>query len=281
MIQALMLSIQNCGSKVRKNKYPEDLIGFCRLALILIFLLSTSGCVSLPPVEKFTLSAEAKIGIFVEIKGKPTHTHVGTTAFNQFNTEYPLDWELNEKINDELNRLLVKAGMFSIDLKEKGFKSADLDYLVVVDANKKWVVSKNNEEVFSKLKSGLGLSAVIKITDMGEHLVGSECGSFGCTDRYAYGYGLYSRSFFGMDQYMAVPGIMSSVYVMDPPGNVSFSGELEQYASVRSRIILLEDFKDPKDFKSLTDEEWRPVHEAINKRVSELLTHIAKRLQSG
>ncbi len=239
------------------------------------------GCaVNLPKPPQFSLGSDAKIGVFVEIKGQPTHSHIGTTAFNNYSQEYPMEWNLQTTTVNFLREKIQTTGFQYVDLNQAGFDKDKLSKILVI-RDGATLVSPDKEEIISKLRNEMKLSAIVFFTDAGRHAVAMECGGFGCMDRYADGYGLYSRSFLGMNYFSAIPGFSVRVEILNPPAIVSYSGAMEEYSKFNSGIIPLENFQSPKDFKSISVEEWLPVRQAIEKRIDDLTTAIVNRLQSG
>ncbi len=249
--------------------------------ILFIFCFCFFGCAAnLPKPPQFSLDSDARVGVFVEIKGKPTHSHIGTTAFSNYVQEYPLEWNIQTKAVDSLKEKFKGAGFQYVDLNEAGFDRNQLSHILVIKDGAT-LISPGKEEIINKLRNEMKLSAVVFFADIGRHVVAMECGGFGCTDQYADGYGLYSRSFLGINYFNAIPGFSIVVDIMNPPAIVSYSGAMEEYSKFKSGMIPLENFRDPKDFKSISAEEWLPVREAIEKRVDDLTAAIVTRLKSG
>lgn len=239
------------------------------------------ACASLPPPVAYHPSAESRVGVLVKIDGQPTHSHYGTTVFNNFNKTYPFDWQLDGFVREQVHAELNKAGINFTDLGAAGLPAEELASLLKVEG-KQWVVPPERQALVDQLKSEYGLTAVVTLVARQERsVVVQECGGFGCVDRYAEGWGLYTRSVFGFDAYFAYPGLVLTVTVLDPPGSLAFSGALEPFAGRYDRVVHLRKFADPADFHNFTEAELQPVRAAIEQRVREIAAAIAERIKQG
>ena len=71
-----------------------------KLFSIVFMAIVVAGCAStyVPPTAGYKAPEQSKIGVLVVAKENPSHTHVGTTIFNNFSKEYEYDWQLKENI---------------------------------------------------------------------------------------------------------------------------------------------------------------------------------------
>jgi hypothetical protein len=75
--------------------------------------LLLSGCASLappPPRPAAGLGAGAKVGLLVAVEPSATHTHVGTTVFNNFAHDVAMPFDLAAHIRDSLTTQLSATG---------------------------------------------------------------------------------------------------------------------------------------------------------------------------
>jgi hypothetical protein len=103
---------------------------------------------------------------------------------------------------------------------------------------------------------------------LGEHVVASECGAYGCTERFADGMGMFTRSFLGMDLVMAVPAMSVDVYSFAPPANLAGYRQLAKWQAAGENVVALKGFQ-PAHFNAMTAAEWQVVADAIRKRIAD------------
>jgi len=220
-----------------------------------------TGCMKQPDIPTYTVTEGSTIGYLVRVKPYPMHTHVGTTAFNNFSKEYKYDWEVQSYIENSLAQNMPKTkNLKLINLAKQGFVLEDLKNLIIA-SNSKWVVNPEKKTTYERLAK-LRLSAVIVIND-GAKMASLECGAFGCTEHYARGYGLYTRSILGLDSYAVATAFYTKVYLMQPPADMRTKFETPygtQMPVLKTPFTSKEDerkmeFIEPKDFNNLSEKE--------------------------
>lgn len=234
-----------------------------RLFIVGISILFMSACVStyVPPTPSYKLSAGDKVGILISAKDNPTHTHVGTTIFHNFTSEYEFDWGIKQAIFEEFkNHIEGKSPYQVVNLEDYAVQQTDLAKFVEVK-DKKWSFTQANNELRESLLQA-GIKAVILIEET-PTLAVLECSAYGCSEHYSQGYGLFTRSFLGMDRYMASTSFRVQIETLDEPIDIMLLDEFRETQHYMSKHPMLEGFTDPQDFKQLTEEEMEPVKVGI------------------
>lgn len=229
-----------------------------------------------PPETASTLQGGSRVGVLIGADDTPTHSHIGTTVFNNFEKPYPGQWAIGAKLRTAMTEALRGRGFEVVDLAASGFRPEEVTGLVV-SKSRAWTIEPAKQATQSRLRQ-LGLQAVIVTTPLERHVVNLECSQFGCVERHAEGMGLYTRSFLGIDRYAAVPGFDFHVYVLDAPADLASYGQLRSYSTIAGRIINLTDYASPADHKNLTEAELAPVRTAIEQRIAELSAAAASAL---
>jgi hypothetical protein len=257
-----------------------------RIIIITVMILSvfTSCSLKRAKIPEFTIGSRDKIGILVDVKEYPTHTHMGTTIFNNFTKVYPYDWGIRRHIVDNLEKSLREKGYKYKILDKNRYKTSDLKELIISESGS-WVVNPKKEQIYKSLKDD-GLKAVIVISD-GRHLMQAIYTGFGSSLLEADGYGLFTRSMLGIDNYFAAPSFGADVYILNPladieselttsmpnPYFISLGGTM-QTKDIEKKYGFIK----PKDFKNLTKEELEPFRrvniEFLDKLVEDLVSKI-------
>ena len=241
---------------------------------ILLLGAILSGCAAPPPLPQIALKHNDRVGVFIEIGDTPTHTHVGTTAFNNFKKKYPYDWKLSSEVRMKLNETLSNAGFVPVDLNAQGMQYEDLANLIQA-SGQNWQIAPGKEQTLLKLQNRLGLKALIALKES-RVMVDMECTGGPCAERYADASGLFSRTFFGLSSYKAVAAFKWDVYVIDPLANMTVVEPL--MSKLVFPGIYLKNFPKPINFDNLTEEELRPVREEILHAVGRNAVEITKQL---
>lgn len=225
-----------------------------------IFIASLlTGCVTSPPLPTIETRRGDRIGVIVEGGNTPTHSHIGTTVFNNFVKKYDYNWNLRAEVTDIVRRSITSAGFVPVDLQNEGIRHSDVEGLIK-PAGDKWEVAKGKDEILRRLRSDLRLKAVIALKE-GRVMTALECTGGPCAERYANGSGLYTRSFFGMTNYSAVAAYQWNVFVLDAPADTAKADPLQ--SAIRMPSAPIRGFKSPADFDNITEAEFAPVHEAV------------------
>ncbi|MCL1962242.1 MAG: hypothetical protein FWG56_10860 [Desulfovibrionaceae bacterium] len=230
-------------------------------AIILIVTALISGCVTAPPLPKIESSRGDRIGLFVEVGDSPSHTHIGTTVFNNFVKNYSYNWNLGADVTRTVEQTIAGAGFTVVDLRKEGLNYAEVSGLIQ-PVKGGWQIVPGKEGMIRRLREEFRLKALLVVKE-GQATAALECAGGPCVARYVNNSGLYTHSIFGLTAYLAVAAYRWNVFVLDPVADVAMADPLKtmlQYPSVR-----LFGFKSPVDFKNLTEAEFVPVRDAILK----------------
>lgn len=242
---------------------------------LVVAMLSLSGCAVSPPMPAFETKKGDRIGFVVEIGEGALHTHIGTTIFNNFDKKYPVEWQLDSSVTEILRNELAASGFEPIDLETKGMSSEEIGSLVIRSGDK-WKFAPGKEDIVSNLVEDKRLKAVVIVKE-GRVLTALECSGGPCAERYADSSGLYSRSFFGLSRYYAVPAFNLDVYLLEPPANIALGESLR--AMMRIPAVSIKDYPEPADFENITKEEWIPVRNNIISFTKKMASQIASDLR--
>lgn len=228
-----------------------------------------SGCATSPPsAPSVELKRGDRVGILVESSDNLTHTHVGTTVFNNFSTRYPYDMALKSKVYQTVENAVRAAGLQAVNLSDAGVRSVDLSGLIELSGNE-WKTGPGKEDALIRLKNDLNLRAVLTIRTA-RALAMVECSGGPCNFRYVNEPGLFTRSVFGPTRYFAVAAYQWNLYSLDPVADLARVKPLVDTVYLPS--TPLRGFKDPADFKKLTADELVPVLEGILESVQTAAT---------
>jgi hypothetical protein len=246
-----------------------------KIILLIVGLLILTGCESIyvPPSPIVSPINQGKVALLVDVKSNPTHTHIGTTVFNNFSKQYPYEWQLGEKIYTLLESdIEKKSNLKVVNLKDLGMKvpTENLwDFVVIKD--KQWFANEKLNSIRKQLKQQ-NIIAIVKIVEK-PLPVAFECTGGGCVDRYSEGYGLYTRSLLGFTRYEAAPSFDIAIELLDPVVDIE---KFDSISKVSSSLGLpIKGFKKPNDFKNISELEFEPVKRAIlenMQNLSQLLT---------
>lgn len=253
-----------------------------RLLLASLSLMLLAACAiypKMPAPPPLSGRDIGTVGVVVEFEGSPIHTHVGTTVFNNFEKPYPFEWEMAAAIEAAFHAALAEAGFQAVDVGELVREMGGVDNLVVAEGDR-WVVSERRKAQAAALANGAGIDVIVRISQPSERfLVNLECGNFGCSEHYASGWGMFSRSILGIERFVALPGFLVDVYTIAPPANLAYSGALQPYQDWRKRQVPMRGFASPVVFKEMTEAEWQPVREAIIEYARTMGAEVARRLR--
>ncbi|MBV1928905.1 MAG: hypothetical protein KUG81_05275 [Gammaproteobacteria bacterium] len=234
-----------------------------KYTIIVFLLIVTTGCASLyvPPLPQYSLPKNAQIGLLVTASEFPKHTHVGTTVFNNFAKDYEYQWRMEEFIFNEYKQEIEKSTGFSVvNLRDLGVENAaELNFVGVKD--KQWSLIEGNSQLRDTLIEK-GIYAVVSISEV-PTLASLECSQFGCTEHYSQGYGLFTRSFLGIDRYMASASFSISVEIINPLADIAVQKGMRDILRFSNKNKIISDFKDPEDFKNISEQELSPIKNEI------------------
>ena len=243
-----------------------------RLVSLMFALATLAGCATAPPLPKIESLRGDRIGVLVEVSGNPTHTHVGTTVFNNFVKKYPYQWNLGAEVRRIIERSVNEAGFTVVDLRQEGFDYQKVAGLIQTTGGK-WQVAAGKEEVVRQLREQHKLKALIVVKDA-PVMASLECSGGPCTARYVDHSGLYTRSVFGYTSYRAVAAFPWNVYVLDSVADISLAEPLRPMLGEPS--YFLRSFKSPANFENLTEAEFQPVREGILSFTQEAFKAVVK-----
>ncbi len=242
-----------------------------------IGLLGISGCVTAPPLPEFDSQSVERVGVFVAWIGDPTHTHNGTTIFNNFGKEYPQDWDLREDFTRVLEKTLAARGMEPVDLERAGFVADDLDGLLAFEGAG-WSVAK--PDVLQRLQNE-EVSAVIAVSPLDSMQTLSSCGMYGCVYQYARGYGLESRGKLGLlRSFFLAFAFDVTALLVEPPADITETRPWVQFLEIdgnRPSGINSKPWPHaaPADIKSLDSDTLELIRSELIAHMEELAAKLA------
>jgi hypothetical protein len=236
--------------------------------LVVLMLTGCAGGTRFPTVSNFTPSDISRVGLYVDVGGTPFHVHLGALGMvRDFKKTYPFSWNLDERITLRFTERLEAEGFDVVDLQSAGFSYFELDNLIIAKDGM-WVDHPDRSASLSKLRNDLGIQAVVIVK--GERVVAkADISPTGTVIPRAWmsGSGLFSMQSMLFKNYYAVGAFGVSVFMLQPPANLSASGPLVSQDIYRS--IELENFPNPADIQNVTREEFQPVFSAIDQYISD------------
>ena len=92
---------------------------------------TTKGESTKEPVSKPVAPPKQKVGVLVSAKKFPTHTHIGTTKFNNFTKEYSYDWQLNNTLYSTFKKAIEQNSRFTaVDISSMVDDAGALDFVM-------------------------------------------------------------------------------------------------------------------------------------------------------
>jgi hypothetical protein len=252
-----------------------------------LLLLSLTGCITQPDIPTYTINQGDKIGYIIKAEKYPHHTHIGTTIFNNFSKTYNYDWNIQSYLENTFTTKLKGLKNISlVNLKEYNLTNEEISQLIIAKDDK-WIVNPEKESLYQKLKMQLNLKAVIVIYDTTKmaHL---ECSAFGCSDFYSDGYGVFTRSILGMDNYFAATNFFVNAYLLTPVSSLNKNFEEINNAQVMELVsgVLTSDeenkknnFTKPKDFDNWTKEEMSAFKPFIEQYIDDIIEQVIEVLE--
>lgn len=228
---------------------------------MLLILITGCNSIYVPPVENYQPMNKPKVALLVDVHNHLTHTHIGTTIFNNFSNTYDHDWTLKKDIYNTIAKTLeTNSGAEVLPLSSLVHaESLDLDFVNV--ENKMWQFNANNIEIKNALVDQ-GIIAVITVKEVPK-LVELNCSQYGCSEFHANGHGLYTRSFFGMDSYYTAATYNINAEIISQPIDLSIMEGLLNLTSLDNRLISLDVQQDPADHKKLEKAFFTPVKTSL------------------
>ncbi len=195
---------------------------------------TTKGESTKEPVSKPVAPPKQKVGVLVSAKKFPTHTHIGTTKFNNFTKEYSYDWQLNNTLYSTFKKAIEQNSRFT----------GALDF-VMGEGNNGAFNDKQNTLRKSLLDKGI---ATVIIVEEAPTVAITECGTYGCSEHQSKGFGLFTRSFLGTDHYIASASFNVSIERLDKPVDILTLPVFTEFQDDALKNERVEDFTPPDNF---------------------------------
>lgn len=236
---------------------------------------TTKGESTKEPVSKPVVPPKPKVGVWVSAKKFPTHTHIGTTKFNNFTKEYSYDWQLNNTLYSTFKKAIEQNSRFTtVDISSMVGDAGALDFVMGEGGNGSF-----NEKQNTLRKSLLdkGIATVIIIEEAPTVAI-TECGTYGCSEHQSKGFGLFTRSFLGTDHYIASASFNVNVERLDKPVDVLTLPTFTEFQDDALKNERVEDFTPPDNFDEITEQELAPIKNTIVNYFDRLATAVGKYL---
>ena len=236
---------------------------------------TTKGESTKEPVSKPVAPPKQKVGVLVSAKKFPTHTHIGTTKFNNFTKEYSYDWQLNNTLYSTFKKAIEQNSRFTaVDISSMVDDAGALDF-VMGEGNNGAFNDKQNTLRKSLLDKGI---ATVIIVEEAPTVAITECGTYGCSEHQSKGFGLFTRSFLGTDHYIASASFNVSIERLDKPVDILTLPVFTEFQDDALKNERVEDFTPPDNFDEITEQELAPIKNTIVNYFDRLATAVGKYL---
>ena len=236
---------------------------------------TTKGESTKEPVSKPVAPPKQKVGVLVSAKKFPTHTHIGTTKFNNFTKEYSYDWQLNNTLYSTFKKAIEQNSRFTaVDISSMVDDAGALDF-VMGEGNNGAFNDKQNTLRKSLLDKGI---ATVIIVEEAPTVAITECGTYGCSEHQSKGFGLFTRSFLGTDHYIASASFNVSIERLDKPVDILTLPLFTEFQDDVLKNERVEDFTPPDNFDEITEQELAPIKNTIVNYFDRLATAVGKYL---
>ena len=236
---------------------------------------TTKGESTKEPVSKPVVPPKQKVGVLVSAKKFPTHTHIGTTKFNNFTKEYSYDWQLNNTLYSTFKKAIEQNSRFTaVDISSMVDDAGALDF-VMGEGNNGAFNDKQNTLRKSLLDKGI---ATVIIVEEAPTVAITECGTYGCSEHQSKGFGLFTRSFLGTDHYIASASFNVSIERLDKPVDILTLPVFTEFQDDALKNERVEDFTPPDNFDEITEQELAPIKNTIVNYFDRLATAVGKYL---
>ena len=210
--------------------------------------------------NKPTELSKQKVGVFINANEFPSHTHIGTTKFNNFTKEYAYDWQLASTFFTKLKTAIEQSNRFEVvDVTPKVKGAWQLDFVVKQNGN--WSFNENQNALRKSLLAD-GVSRIIIVQEAPTVAI-TECGTYGCSEHESKGVGLFTRSFLGTDHYVASASFDVSFERLDKPVDIAAQPEFSELQDDAKKNVRIEKFLPPKNFDEVTENELAPIKKSI------------------
>lgn len=236
---------------------------------------TTKGESTKEPDSKPVAPPKQKVGVWVRAKKFPTHTHIGTTKFNNFTKEYSYDWQLNNTLYSTFKKAIEQNSRFTaVDISSMVDDAGALDF-VMGEGNNGAFNDKQNTLRKSLLDKGI---ATVIIVEEAPTVAITECGTYGCSEHQSKGFGLFTRSFLGTDHYIASASFNVSIERLDKPVDILTLPVFTEFQDDALKNERVEDFTPPDNFDEITEQELAPIKNTIVNYFDRLATAVGKYL---
>lgn len=236
---------------------------------------TTKGESTKEPVSKPVAPPKQKVGVLVSAKKFPTHTHIGTTKFNNFTKEYSYDWQLNNTLYSTFKKAIEQNSRFTaVDISSMVDDAGALDF-VMGEGNNGAFNDKQNTLRKSLLDKGIATVIIVEEAPTGAI---TECGTYGCSEHQSKGFGLFTRSFLGTDHYIASASFNVSIERLDKPVDILTLPVFTEFQDDALKNERVEDFTPPDNFDEITEQELAPIKNTIVNYFDRLATAVGKYL---
>jgi len=234
-------------------------------------VLCLAGCAVVQlPLPDFDSGQIENVGVYVSPIGDPTHTHIGTTVFNNFAVPYPQDWALADDFAAAIESALEAKGFNAVDLGGAGVTQAELKGSINRSGRRR---QEAEPEVLAKL-DGAGIAAVVTVHPMEYLLATMNCSAYGCAEHFAQGYGIFSRGVLGNINYFTAFAFDVTAMLVNPPAEITQSAPLEQLRYYKNKSRLWQ-HSPPADLRNVKGASWERLHEDMVAQMSEFAVAIA------
>ena len=221
------------------------------------------------PIE----APKQKIGVFINANEFPSHTHVGTTTFNNFTKEYAYDWQVASTLFTKLKTAIEQSSRFEVvDVSPKVKGAWQLDFVVKQDSN--WSFNENQNALRKSLLAD-GVKTIIIVQEAPTVAI-TECGTYGCSEHQSEGFGLFTRSFLGTDYYIASASFDVTIESLDKPVDIASKPLFKELQDDAMKNVRIEEFIPPEDFDEVTEKELAPIKNSIMSYFDRLAETAAK-----
>ncbi|MCY4566657.1 MAG: hypothetical protein OXE40_19515 [Gammaproteobacteria bacterium] len=241
-----------------------------RTLALIVTVFVFAGCGSVPPLPEFDSQDIDRVGVHIAPIGDPTHTHVGTTIFNNFATPYEQDWALASEFESMIGSALREKGMTPVGMDDLGLTYEDLIQAINLKGTS-WQV--DNADVLARLERA-ELSAVVTVGPIERLAVMQQCSMYGCSDHFAEGYGIFSRGVFGNANFFAAFAFEVVALLVEPPAEITHSQELIRLRTHKHKSRPWSDPL-PGDLGNIDAVTWERLHEDLLEQMGEYAEAIA------
>lgn len=174
-----------------------------RNLIAIIFLIIVTGCASVPANYGKPL-AGSKVGIVLLIDQTPSHQHVGTTIFQNLNSDGVSKENFHKKFELEISKVLTKGGHIASPIEASS----------LLIKNREALFSYASSNIHFKQENKLELQRLARENSLDFVIVvyPTPGPAWANSSAYLSGYGLYTRCSFGSCNAYALDYIDARIY---------------------------------------------------------------------